>query len=102
VSERRGRLLDPHFLSKLTKLDLTARLVVEGFLTGLHRSPYHGFSVEFAEHRQYMPGDPLRHLDWKVLGSPTGSTSSNMKRRRTSARCSSSTRARAWDTAPTR
>jgi len=68
VSERRGRLLDPHFLSKLTKLDLTARLVVEGFLTGLHRSPYHGFSVEFAEHRQYMPGDPLRHLDWKVLG----------------------------------
>ena len=68
MSERRGRLLDPHFLSKLTKLDLTARLVVEGFLTGLHRSPYHGFSVEFAEHRQYMPGDPLRHLDWKVLG----------------------------------
>ena len=41
--------------------------MVEGFLTGLHRSPYHGFSVEFAEHRQYMPGDPLRHLDWKVL-----------------------------------
>ena len=41
--------------------------MVEGFLAGLHRSPYHGFSVEFAEHRQYMPGDPLRHLDWKVL-----------------------------------
>ena len=67
MSERRPRLLDPHFVSKLTRLDLTARLVVEGFLTGLHRSPYHGFSVEFAEHRQYMPGDPLRHLDWKVL-----------------------------------
>ncbi|MBI4364254.1 MAG: DUF58 domain-containing protein [Candidatus Latescibacteria bacterium] len=61
------RLLDPHFVSKLARLDLRARLVVEGFLTGLHRSPYHGFSVEFAEHRQYMPGDPLRHLDWKVL-----------------------------------
>jgi uncharacterized protein (DUF58 family) len=61
------RLLDPHFVSKLARLDLKARLVVEGFLTGLHRSPYHGFSVEFAEHRQYMPGDPLRHLDWKVL-----------------------------------
>ncbi len=67
MSARRPRLLDPHFISKLTRLDLTARLVVEGFLTGLHRSPYHGFSVEFAEHRQYMPGDPLRHLDWRVL-----------------------------------
>jgi len=61
------RLLDPVFVSKLARTDLRARLVVEGFLTGLHRSPYHGFSVEFAEHRQYMPGDPLRHLDWKVL-----------------------------------
>ena len=61
------RLLDPHFVSKLARLDLRARLVVDGFLTGLHKSPYHGFSVEFAEHRQYMPGDPLRHLDWKVL-----------------------------------
>ena len=51
---------------ELGRLDLMARLVVEGFITGLHKSPYHGFSVEFAEHRQYMPGDPLRHLDWKV------------------------------------
>ena len=67
MSDDRTRLLDPHFVSKLARLDLRARLVVEGFLTGLHRSPYHGFSVEFAEHRQYMPGDPLRHLDWKVL-----------------------------------
>jgi len=67
VTQDRTRLLDPRFVSKLSRLDLKARLVVEGFLTGLHRSPYHGFSVEFAEHRQYMPGDPLRHLDWKVL-----------------------------------
>jgi uncharacterized protein (DUF58 family) len=67
LNQERARLLDPHFVSKLARLDLKARLVVEGFLTGLHRSPYHGFSVEFAEHRQYMPGDPLRHLDWKVL-----------------------------------
>jgi uncharacterized protein (DUF58 family) len=58
--------LDPRIVSKLQRLDLKARLVVEGFLTGLHRSPYHGFSVEFAEHRQYMPGDPVRNLDWKV------------------------------------
>jgi uncharacterized protein (DUF58 family) len=49
-------------------MELRARLVVEGFITGLHKSPYHGFSVEFAEHRQYMPGDEIRRIDWKVLG----------------------------------
>jgi len=49
-------------------MDLRARLVVEGFITGLHKSPYHGFSVEFAEHRQYMPGDDIKHVDWKVYG----------------------------------
>lgn len=47
-------------------MELRARLVVEGFITGLHKSPYHGFSVEFAEHRQYMPGDEIRHIDWKI------------------------------------
>lgn len=47
-------------------MDLIARLVVEGFIAGLHRSPYHGFSVEFAEHRQYMPGDPVKDLDWRI------------------------------------
>ena len=61
-------VLDPRSLSKLRGLDLVAKLVVEGFLTGLHKSPYHGFSVEFAEHRQYMPGDPLKHVDWKLYG----------------------------------
>ncbi|MFH1144426.1 MAG: DUF58 domain-containing protein [Candidatus Eisenbacteria bacterium] len=60
------RLLDPYFVSKLRRLDLIARLVVEGFVTGLHKSPYHGFSVEFAEHRPYMAGDPIRSVDWKV------------------------------------
>jgi uncharacterized protein (DUF58 family) len=59
--------LDPRIVGKLQRLDLIARLVVEGFLTGLHKSPYHGFSVEFAEHRQYMPGDPVRSVDWKVF-----------------------------------
>ena len=59
-------LLDPYFVSKLRRLDLVARLVVEGFITGLHKSPYHGFSVEFAEHRPYMPGDPIHSIDWKV------------------------------------
>ena len=57
---------DPETLSRVARLDLVARLVVEGFITGLHRSPYHGFSVEFSEHRAYMPGDPLRDLDWKA------------------------------------
>jgi uncharacterized protein (DUF58 family) len=62
------KYLNPEVVSRLSRLDLVARLVVEGFITGLHRSPYHGFSVEFSEHRPYMPGDDLRHIDWKVWG----------------------------------
>lgn len=54
-------------LRKLARLHLIARWVVEGFLSGLHRSPYHGASVEFAEYREYVPGDDLRHFDWKAL-----------------------------------
>ena len=61
------RYLDPAALSKLKSMELRARLIVEGFITGLHRSPYHGFSVEFAEHRAYTPGDELRHVDWKAF-----------------------------------
>ena len=60
------RLLDPAIVARLAHLDVRARLVVEGFIAGMHRSPFHGFSVEFAEHRPYMPGDPLKILDWKV------------------------------------
>ncbi len=60
------RYLDPVVISQLATMELRARLIVEGFITGLHRSPYHGFSVEFAEHRPYNPGDELRHVDWKV------------------------------------
>ena len=55
-------------VSRLKNMELRARLVVEGFITGLHKSPYHGFSVEFAEHRPYNPGDELRRVDWKVFG----------------------------------
>ena len=61
------KYLDPEVLSKLTKLDLKSRLVVEGFLSGLHQSPYKGFSQEFADYRQYMPGDEPRRIDWKVF-----------------------------------
>jgi uncharacterized protein (DUF58 family) len=62
------RYLLPHVVSRLSNMELRARLVVEGFITGLHKSPYHGFSVEFAEHRQYMRGDEIKHVDWKVYG----------------------------------
>ena len=60
------RFLDPAVISRLGTMELKARTVVEGFLSGLHRSPYKGFSVEFAEYRQYLPGDDLSTLDWKV------------------------------------
>ncbi|MBM4062136.1 MAG: DUF58 domain-containing protein [Planctomycetes bacterium] len=60
--------LDPRVLDKVGRLELRARLVVEGFVTGMHKSPYRGFSVEFAQHREYVPGDDLRYLDWKIFG----------------------------------
>lgn len=59
--------LDPDGLSRLGSLELIARQVVEGFLTGRHRSPYHGFSVEYLDHRPYAPGDEIRSIDWKIL-----------------------------------
>jgi uncharacterized protein (DUF58 family) len=62
------RFLDPKILSKISSMELRARTVVEGFISGLHRSPYRGFSVEFAEYRQYTPGDDIRFIDWKVYG----------------------------------
>lgn len=58
--------LDPVVLSSLGNLELSSRLVVEGFISGLHKSPFHGFNVEFAEHRQYLAGDDVRHIDWKA------------------------------------
>jgi uncharacterized protein (DUF58 family) len=60
------RFLDPAVIARLGTMELKARTIVEGFLSGLHRSPYKGFSVEFAEYRQYLPGDDLSTLDWKV------------------------------------
>jgi uncharacterized protein (DUF58 family) len=61
-------LADPQILASVENLELVARWVVEGFLHGLHRSPYVGFSVDFASHRDYIPGDDLRHLNWKAYG----------------------------------
>lgn len=65
------RYLDPLTLAKVRGLELQARLIVEGYMSGMHKSPYHGFSVEFAQHREYVPGDDIRHIDWKVY-SRTG------------------------------
>jgi uncharacterized protein (DUF58 family) len=61
------RYLEPRTLARIGSLDLRARLIVEGLMAGMHRSPYHGISVEFAQHRQYVPGDDIRHVDWKVF-----------------------------------
>lgn len=59
-------ILDPAILTRLAPLEIKAKNIVEGFISGLHRSPYHGFSVEFAEHRPYNRGDDFKHIDWKV------------------------------------
>src|SRR3954462_8222175 len=61
-------LINPTLFATLADLELIARTAVEGFLEGLHRSPFVGFSVEFASHREYLPGDDLRHLNWKLYG----------------------------------
>lgn len=67
-SEDLTKFLNPSIVSKLSSLELKARMIVEGFLLGLHRSPYHGFSIEFSQHRPYMQGDAMKDIDWKVYG----------------------------------
>ena len=62
-----NKYLNPEVLARISNLELRARLVVEGFITGLHKSPFHGFSVEFSQHRPYNDGDSLRFIDWKVV-----------------------------------
>lgn len=62
----RAQFIDPHALMRIKGLELRAKSVVHGFMSGLHRSPYHGFSVEFTEYRQYTPGEDTRHIDWRL------------------------------------
>jgi uncharacterized protein (DUF58 family) len=62
------KYLDPEIIARLRGLELRTRSIVAGSVSGMHRSAYHGFSVEFAEHRQYVPGDDLRHMDWRIFG----------------------------------
>ncbi len=66
--ETRSRLLDPALVARLTRIQVKVRQAVEGTLAGIHRSPHHGSSVEFTEHKEYSPGDEIRHIDWKVYG----------------------------------
>ena len=61
-------MIDRQRIEPFSKLELLAKQVVEGFITGLHKSPFHGFSVEFAEHRIYNPGESTKHIDWKLFG----------------------------------
>src|SRR3954468_4917317 len=61
-----ANFIDPDALARIDRLELEARQFVEGYLAGKHRSPRHGFAVEFAQHREYAPGDDTRHIDWKV------------------------------------
>ncbi len=68
MAERTLEYLDPEDLEQISNLNLFARLVMEGFASGLHESPHKGFSVEFKKHRPYVPGDDIRHLDWKIFG----------------------------------
>jgi uncharacterized protein (DUF58 family) len=68
IDRPKNRFIDPKVLMKIQNLELIARTVVEGFVNGLHKSPYLGFSVDFAEYRQYMPGDDIRRIDWNVFG----------------------------------
>jgi uncharacterized protein (DUF58 family) len=68
MAENSRKYLDPSVLNSIAGLEFKARLIVEGFVSGMHRSPFHGFSVEFAEHREYVPGDDIRFVDWKVYG----------------------------------
>ena len=67
-TRERSKFLDAETLQKIGSLDLIAREVVEGLRVGVHKSPLHGFSTEFVHHRQYAPGDNLRHIDWRVYG----------------------------------
>ncbi len=63
-----SKCLNPEIIARLQGLELRARGIVAGYISGMHRSPYRGFSVEFAEHREYVPGDDLRHVDWRLFG----------------------------------
>lgn len=67
MPDTKTKYLDPQMLARVRSLELQARHIVEGYLAGMHKSPFHGFAVEFAQHREYVPGDDIKHIDWKVF-----------------------------------
>ena len=71
----------PEMQQRLGRLELLANQAVEGFITGLHKSPFHGFSVEFAEHRLYNPGESTKHIDWKLYAARTKCLSNDLKKK---------------------
>jgi uncharacterized protein (DUF58 family) len=75
---------DPDVIAQISDLTLRSRRLVEGAISGLHRSPFHGFNIEFAEYREYTPGDDLRRLDWRVFAPPTVITSNSTRKKATS------------------
>ena len=77
-------VIDPSVLTRIADLELIARVVVEGAVAGLHRSPFHGYSAEFSQHRPYRPGDDLKHVDWKLFARTDRVYTNNFSRRRTS------------------
>ena len=82
MNQEYQKYLSPSVVKKIDNLYLRAKLVVEGFIIGLHKSPYHGFSVEFSEHRPYGFGDEIRHIDWKLLAKTDKSfLSNNLKKK---------------------
>src|SRR5215831_19691147 len=68
MANEQANLLDPETVQKAEAMGLHARFIVEGYMAGEHKSPFRGFAIEFTQHREYVPGDDTRHLDWKVLG----------------------------------
>ena len=89
----------PAVLARIGNLELVARTVVDGFINGLHRSPFFGASVDFAEHRGYVPGDDIRRVDWRCTRAPTGTTSRSSRPTRTpTSSCCSTSRSR-WRSA---
>ena len=78
------KYLKPEVIRQVARLDLRAKFIVEGFISGLHASPFHGFSVEFSEHRKYTAGDNISDIDWASSPRPTGSTSRSSRPRPTS------------------
>jgi uncharacterized protein (DUF58 family) len=88
----------PEVLTKISRLELRAKHVVQGFVSGMHKSPYKGFSVEFASHRSYVPGDDIRHIDWRVYGRRDKLYVKQYRRRRASAATFFWTSRRRWAT----